>query len=217
MNQKYLHLSVLLDESGSMANKAHDTIIHFNKFVDDQANEEGKFTLSVSSFNVDYKQLASFSLESKDSRSFILSKSNYNPNWGTALYDALEQSIRETGEALASLPEEERPAKVMVLVITDGEENSSRRINYLQLRDLIEQQENIYKWEILFVGSSKEGIKQAQDLGIKSSKVAFYTDGTEDQMLGVVCGSMSSYRRTAASCVTGEYIPEFKFDNDKLS
>ena len=43
-----------------------------------------------------------------------------------ALYDAIGQGIAEFGEELAAMDEDERPGHVIVVVQTDGDENSSR-------------------------------------------------------------------------------------------
>ncbi len=53
----------------------------------------------------------------------------YIPKGNTALPDAVGKTIEATGRRLANTPEENRPEKVIVAILTDGEENSSRQYN----------------------------------------------------------------------------------------
>ncbi len=49
----------------------------------------------------------------------------YAPRGSTALLDAIGRTVTELGTALAAMPEEERPCKVIVIIMTDGLENAS--------------------------------------------------------------------------------------------
>ena len=108
----------VVDESSSMTFKAEEIIGSFNKFLDDQCNEkEGKTECSLYTFNSYVRRI----FEHKDVHEVKkLDNATYVPFGLTCLNDALCQAIDETGDYLASLPEEERPSQVMVIVMTDG-------------------------------------------------------------------------------------------------
>ena len=65
--------------------------------------------------------------------------------------DSMYQTIDEVGVRLAKTYEEERPAKVIVTLVTFGRDNASKKHTYEQLRELIRQQREVYKWEFFLV------------------------------------------------------------------
>jgi hypothetical protein len=50
---------------------------------------------------------------------------------------------------LAAIDEDERPSKVIVIIMTDGLENASKVFTAPQVFDLIVQQRDIYKWDFV--------------------------------------------------------------------
>ena len=58
----------------------------------------------------------------------------------TALLDAIGITINKVGKTLADIKEEERPGKVMFVIITDGMENSSTEFTYDKIKEMIEHQ-----------------------------------------------------------------------------
>src|ERR1700759_4539792 len=123
MKSGYTHVSMLLDRSGSMASIKSDTIGGVNQFVDIQKQELGEMTLTLCQFDNFYEVVY-------DARPIAeipaLTDKTYIPRGSTALLDSACQLIIDTGRKLAALPEAERPERVMVVIITDGEENASQ-------------------------------------------------------------------------------------------
>ena len=72
-----------------------------------------------------------------------------------------------TGARLADLPEAERPDKVIVAIITDGEENSSKDYSHVQAMEMIAHQRDAYRWVFVFLGAGMDAIAQAAALGIQ--------------------------------------------------
>ena len=99
----YTHITVLLDESGSMGHLAEDTRGGFNNFLTEQQAVEGKATMTVCKFSSGYTILSSM----RDIKSVEpLTVRTYSPGGGTALLDAMGRCITELGSALAKMPEE---------------------------------------------------------------------------------------------------------------
>lgn len=125
---------VVLDRSGSMACIANDTTGGFNAFVKEQREAPGEAFLTLAQFDNQYdivhKQVP---IEEVPDLSF-------HPRGGTALLDAIGRTINETKTRLAS----QRPGAdaVVFVVITDGEENSSREFKKDQIKSMIEEREN---------------------------------------------------------------------------
>ena len=62
--------------------------------------------------------------------------------------------------------EDYRAEKVIFVIITDGEENSSRKYSAAQIKERIEHQKEKYGWEFVFFGANMDAITEAGKLGI---------------------------------------------------
>lgn len=97
------------------------------------------------------------------------------PRGGTPLSDAMAWVIQSTGWELALLPESERPGKVIVVVATDGEENSSLLFpgdaGREQVRAMVTHQEQVWKWQFEFLAVGIDGVTVAGGYGISGMHV----------------------------------------------
>jgi uncharacterized protein YegL len=156
-------LAIVLDRSGSMSGLTTDTIGGFNTFLSEQKKLPGEALLTLVQFDHEFQIVHDCKPlpEVPD-----LTTATYVPRGNTALLDALGRTIVSVGERLAKLPEEQRPARVIVLVITDGQENASREYDRSRVAALIKQQREQYKWEFVFMGATEAAVSQGAQLGI---------------------------------------------------
>jgi uncharacterized protein YegL len=96
------------------------------------------------------------------------------PRGGTALNDALGATIARLGERFAAQPEDERPGKVLVLVITDGHENASREYSTESIKKLVTRQQDEWNWEFVFLGANIDSFAAARDYGIHDGSTLNY-------------------------------------------
>lgn len=168
MKKNYTHLVFLRDRSGSMASVKSDVIGGFNEFIAEQKKEPGELTVTSVQFDsIDrYEVLNDFSpLDSVQ----LLNESNYVPRGSTPLNDALGRLINETGNRLAKLHEDQRPEKVMVVVITDGEENSSKEFTTAKIKEMISHQEKQYQWKFIYIGANQDAFAEGGMRGMGTS------------------------------------------------
>lgn len=132
----------LLDSSGSMYSRIADTIGGFNSFVDEQKTQGG--TLSLYTFSNKLKCV--FKDVPIDQ---VTPLKEYHPSGNTALYDAMGEvlNMHEDGT---------------LVVMTDGEENSSKTYTKAHVKDLIKKS----KMNVIYAGAD---IDDAIDLGIKNT------------------------------------------------
>ncbi|MFD3707385.1 VWA domain-containing protein [Nocardia sp. NPDC058658] len=90
---------------------------------------------------------------------------NLQPRGGTALYDALGKLVTSVGTELAARPEHERPGTVIIVVLTDGHENSSREWTHAAVKSLITQQQDVYNWTFVFLGANMDAVEVGSNLG----------------------------------------------------
>jgi hypothetical protein len=178
MNQNLTEVIVVLDESTSMGPVAPQTISGYNEFVKSQAAQPGECKLTLQKFS---STVPPPTLSGVDAR-FVAPLSNYSyqPHGMTALYDAVGKTIHAIGDRLANTPEAMRPGKVVFVIQTDGEENSSREYTAEKVKSMIEHQKNKYNWDFVFIGSAKDidVAKQAGMLGIGMGSTLAYNMAT---------------------------------------
>lgn len=192
------HIIVVLDKSGSMNATLQDTIGGFNSFLESQLKVPGEATMSLCYFdtstNIVYKSLPVKEVKPRDNK-------NYIPSGGTALLDAIALMIKSTGEDLNGMEENQKPEKVIFVIITDGEENSSKKYTREEVFKMITHQRDVYKWEFIFMGCYQDAIRNSHLLGIQAGNTLSYEGDSRGTNLAweSVTKGMASYRTTKGS------------------
>lgn len=160
-------IAVVLDRSGSMGSIFEDTCGGFNRFVEEQKKETSDEALmTLTQFSTDYNVV--FNARPLNEVP-LLSQENYRIGGGTALLDAMGKTINDVGAALRAMPDSERPEAVVFVVITDGEENSSREFTKDKIGEMIKHQEEKYAWNFVFLGANFDAIQAGGSLGIRTA------------------------------------------------
>jgi len=159
---------VILDESGSMGSKRSDVIGGFNSFISDQKEIKNDVArLYLVKFNTVVNTVHS-GIPLVDVPE--LSTANYTPGGGTALYDAIAEAVRIADKDKTA---EER---VVCVIMTDGEENSSRETTKEQVKDIISGHEARGDWTFLYIGENPD--RWTRDTGMVSSHGISYNHVT---------------------------------------
>lgn len=161
-------IAALLDRSGSMQSIRTDTEGGFDAFIETQRKDPGEVHVTLAQFDDRYdlvyagKPIAAVP-------PLVL-----EPRGMTALLDGIGKLVTDVGAELAARPEDERPEKVIVMVLTDGHENASKEWTPDGVRDLIRQQEQVYSWEFLFLGANIDAVTVGQKLGFAADRSLTY-------------------------------------------
>lgn len=188
MKQDLTYITIVLDRSGSMSSLKEDTEGGFKAFLETQKKATGECKMSLIQFDTEYETVY------KDKPIAEVCNLILVPRGGTALYDALNKAIVTLGESLDKLPEAERPAKVVIVVMTDGQENSSKEISLPILRDKIKHQQEKYNWQFVYIGSELNSEKDGLSLGIPSDNVLRNTRANTVQTYSALSGNLKNYR-----------------------
>lgn len=198
MKKDYCDITVVLDRSGSMQSIKSDTIGGFNAFLKEQQQVQGEATISLFQFDTEYETV----YEGRPVASAPeLTNDTFQPRGMTALLDAIGRTINSVGRRLANLQENDRPEKVVFVIITDGEENSSREFKIHQISDLIEHQKNVYKWEFVFLGANQDAIATASQMGISAQHALTYVADSQGAP-----AAFAAYSRNVARYRQGEVM-----------
>ena len=92
----------------------------------------------------------------------------------TALLDAVGGAIHHIGNVHKYAREEDRPARTLFVITTDGMENASRRYDAGRVREMIRRQTEQYGWEFLFLGANIDAVQTAGRFGIGADHAANY-------------------------------------------
>lgn len=192
MKNGFIHICFVIDESGSMSTSIKDVVNGFNQLLKEQKEQnEGTCAISLYKFssNVaevfkgrdinDVKNMSSiehdkFNIFKKLSEICDIFNSKnvsddllYIPMGGTAMNDGIGTAIDEIGKWLANMPEEERPEKNLIVIMTDGAENCSKHYTLSKVKEMIKHQTDVYSWSFMYIGTDVLNLDDANDLGIE--------------------------------------------------
>lgn len=172
MRKDLTELLMILDMSGSMHSLRDDTIGGYNSLIEEQKKEEGSAVVTTVLFNDGYTVVHD-RVDINDVKP--MTGAEYVPQGTTAMLDAVGKAITSVGQKLAAMPEEERPSKVMVTIITDGYENASREYTWDIIKSMIKEQREKYSWIFTFIGADIDTMSVSNSLGIDSRLSKSYT------------------------------------------
>ena len=171
MKKNLTELVFILDRSGSMAGLEKDTIGGFNAMLRKQRSEEGEAIISTLLFD-NHTEVIHDRLPLN--RISGLTEKEYYVRGCTALLDAVGGAIHHIGNVHKYAREEDRPARTLFVITTDGMENASHRYSYEKVKEMITRQKEVYGWEFLFLGANIDAAREAARFGIAEDRAANY-------------------------------------------
>ena len=194
MNKNLTEMVFILDRSGSMSGLEADTIGGFNGMIARQKKEEGEALVSTVLFDdgirVVHDRVPLQNVQPMTDR-------DYYVGGCTALLDALGGAIHHIAQIHKYAREEDRPAKTVFVITTDGMENASRRYSRDKVRRMVRHEQEKYGWEFLFLGANMDAVKEAGRYGIRKDRSVQYCidpAGT-DLNFRSIDRAMSGFRR----------------------
>ena len=172
MKENLTELVFILDRSGSMSGLERDTIGGFNSLMEKQKNEPGEANITTVLFDSRYELLHD-RINLKDVQP--ITSSEYYVRGMTALLDAIGRTIKKVKKAQKNLAKEERAEKVMFIITTDGLENASWKYRRSKVKAMIEEQQEKFGWEFIFIGANIDSIKTASRFGISPDHAVNYS------------------------------------------
>ena len=165
---KKTELIFILDRSGSMGGLESDTIGGFNATINDQKTLEEETRVTTILFD-NFFEILHDRIDLQDLPT--LTEKDYFVRGSTALYDAVALGINKIVNVQKQTKQDGRADKVIMVIITDGYENSSRETNAAMLRKMIDGCKKD-GWEFLFLGADIDAQAAAGAIGIESSRAS---------------------------------------------
>jgi len=174
MKKGLTYIIFVIDRSGSMSSIKKDMIGGFNSFIKAQRDSNiGDCRVFAYQFDTEYSTI----FENLDVNKVAdLTDATYQPRGGTALYNSLGKTINDIGAKLAALSESERPEKVLVVTITDGEDNSTLtnfpeavQYNAEKVKGMVTHQTEVYKWDFAYIGANQDAWAVGGSMGVANN------------------------------------------------
>lgn len=214
-------IQLVLDETGSMMSCLDGTISSFNEFIQSQAK--------VSDGNTCVVNLTKFSslgawdpspthanvrheYNSVDISAVPeLTKKNFIPTGMTNLYDAIGSTISQLKTQVKD------HQNVLVVILTDGGENSSTEYNSEAIRTLIEAQQ-AEGWTFVFLGANQDAWQVGSKMGLSKGQTMTYDTNDMAGTMATLNMATTAYRSARSLFATdnksGEVARDF-FDGGK--
>lgn len=185
-----LDILVILDRSGSMQDAKTDHEGGLRSFVEDQRGLEGDVRFSLVQFDSQNPcEVVYDRTPIADVKDIVLI-----PRGGTPLLDAIGSAVSHLRVKLAD------DASVVVMVITDGEENASREWDKDRVKSLVSELE-AKGWSFLFLGANVDAFTEAAALGVGAAASMGYANqhgtGTVSAMYSATSSNLKRARSTA--------------------
>jgi uncharacterized protein YegL len=166
----YADITILLDRSGSMVSIKDAMESGFDEFL----NEHKK---------VPSTRLTLIQFDSSNNQEVVYTarpvaeapRLSIDPRGMTPLLDAFCLAIDRTGDRLSAMRQEERPNKVLFVVITDGQENASFKYGRNDVKERVTRQQGSYNWQFVYLGANQDAIAEAATFGIGAANAMTYT------------------------------------------
>lgn len=169
-------VNFILDQSGSMGSIRAATIKGVNEYIESLRKTKGKVLFSLTLFRgtvLGKNAITTLYEYTPIKKVKPLTSHQYKPDGSTPLYDAVCESIEKTQVYSTKCDE---PA-ILNVVMTDGEENSSREHNAKCLKDIIADCQDQGNWTFVFLGANQDSWANASQLGYQAGNTANW-DGT---------------------------------------
>ena len=197
MKKGLTELVFILDKSGSMGGLESDTIGGYNAMLEKQKAVEDECRMTTVLFDNNYELLH----DRIDIKAVsAITEKEYFVGGSTALIDAIGRTIHKIGNAQKHTAEDYRAEKVMFVIITDGEENSSREYSSEKVKKMIQHQKSKYGWEFIFLGANIDAVETAKRFGIAPNRAQNYHADSEGVELNfrVMSDTIAKFRACEA-------------------
>lgn len=173
--KKTSHVVFVLDASSSMFRHKAKTISAFNEFLQGQVQDAKASNIEtfVSLYTFNGTTVTNTASRINVNDFTPLSDQSYLPNGNTNLNDAIGSVIGTINNDLAKFKKSHRDS-VIVVILTDGEENASKVFKNSDIKQMIKKCEN-KNWGFLFLGANIDSFAVGSTYGFTQANTLQYS------------------------------------------
>jgi uncharacterized protein YegL len=159
------HIICILDRSGSMLSIIDDSIGGFNNFLKTQKDLPDEATITIVLFDHEYEIIYD-NVDIKKAKE--LTTKEWFPRGTTALYDAIGKTINTEKQNIV------KPSKVLVCIVTDGQENASKEFKLDDIKTMIANCEKD-NWNFMYLAANQDAFSVGTSFGVSGNNTYTYT------------------------------------------
>jgi hypothetical protein len=201
-SEGYTDVTVLLDRSSSMMKLRQTVIDSFNSQFAKMRENKGDTRWTFCQF--DDKDSAKGAKEAFPHTVFEhraekdmtpLTLNDFKPRGSTALVDAVCMTMQQIDARVSGREDSIKP---VLMIVTDGLENSSVEFSSAKMREMNAERQK-KGWEVLYLGANQDAWSEAGKYGMAANTVGTYHYAGESVASGAVelTGSSNAYRFAA--------------------
>ena len=188
LNSNKVALGLLIDSSYSMSSMdTTETVSSLNVSIKDQIDTGKEVLVYAAKFDNSYNLF----LDGEKAENVNITEENIMPQGMTALLDGIKYFITDIGCRLEKM--QDRPGSVIIIILTDGEENCSQNATREEVMNMITHQKEKYNWNFVFLAANQDAIETGANLGIDSDATCDFHYSSQ---------GMSNVMRTVSNAVT---------------
>lgn len=179
------------------------TISGFNEYLQtmrkDEKNNKYEFTLTLfdTETHIVTKAMAVGDVPE-------LTIETYKPDGMTALYDAVCMTIKDV--------KPKKGEKAIAIIMTDGQENSSKEYTEKEMKAMVEEREKEGNWTFVYLGANQDSYAVAQKYGIAAGNTVNFnaTSAGMGATMRTVATSNVMYASSDATTTTDYFTGDAK-------
>jgi hypothetical protein len=194
MKNKRTFYHLILDRSGSMNSCIEQTVDGVNQQIERIKEVSARFPEQelITSLTLFNNQITPVWTRLRSDQLRQITFADYKPDGMTALLDAVGTTIHEIQKSTGTELEADE-ASVVVVIITDGYENSSREYTHEQVASLVRELEMTGKWTFSYIGATLDAIEIAVSFNIKKTNAMRFNPEVSSIMYNKLNSSLYSY------------------------
>ena len=199
---KPMMVSIVLDETGSMSVRIPETISGFNEYIGGLKRLKAPVSVTLTKFNSKKIEVIYADKLIKDVP--LLDRDTYSPNELTPLYDAV-------GKTISAIEQKKFGKKtVLVVIITDGQENASKEYNRGQIFNMVTEKQRKNGWTFVFMGADQDAWLAGQVMGIVKANTLSFAGNNMRGAMKTAAGATTCYASSKARAGGISYKSFFK-------
>ena len=174
---KQTFVGFVLDKSGSMTSMQQEIVNVFNdqkKVVMKNARKGGKTLTTMVQFGATRTPVEVIFEHKAPSNIPILDSSTYRPEGMTPMYDGIGQTI----SLLEAKDDGGADTAFLVVVFSDGGENSSKEWNSKMIAEKISALQDTGRWSFVYLGANQDLTKVRDTLGLSAGNMFDWNNDT---------------------------------------
>ncbi len=178
LNESWSYVAALVDCSGSMQLlNPENTAKQLTCLISEQKGSDSEHVdVSIARFSA--SGTYNMFVQNKPAQDVVVTANDIRPDGSTALFESIARLINDTGKILSEMTNE-RPGKVIIIILTDGDENASTgeyngEEGRIRVAEMIKHQQDVYRWRFYFLGANIDAITVGKTLGINANTCINY-------------------------------------------